>query len=155
MKGLTTPLLRWFQGSWLFVQVLGDLCVVSYWIDTLVLKTMGNTYATLLHQTFLFKGKPTHAQEVARRISGTIVGEMYAKSRHNKYPSQNLIPRITLFAICLSFSSPPLHLCRFIRPFSFASCRLLLVCPCVRSFVLPLWLVLLSLLVLLIMKFLI
>ena len=58
-KGLTTPLSRWLQGSWLFVQVLGDLCVVSYWIDTLVLKTEGNTYGTLLHHPFLFKGKPT------------------------------------------------------------------------------------------------
>ena len=63
------------------------------------------------------------AQEVARRISGAIAGEIYAKpskvkSRHNKYPSQTLIPRITLFAICLSFSSPPLHPCRFIRPLS-------------------------------------
>ena len=28
-------------------------------------KTEGNTYATLLHHPFLFKGKPTHAQEVA------------------------------------------------------------------------------------------
>ena len=38
------------------------------------------------------------------------------KSRHTKYPSQTLIPRITLFAICLSFSSPPLHPCHFICP---------------------------------------
>ena len=28
------------------------------------------------------------------------------------------MPRITLFAICLSFSSPPIHPCRFIRPLS-------------------------------------
>ena len=28
-------------------------------------KTEGNTYATLLHHPFLFKGKPTHAKEVA------------------------------------------------------------------------------------------
>ena len=28
-------------------------------------KTEGNTYAALLHHPFLFKGKPTHAQEVA------------------------------------------------------------------------------------------
>ena len=92
------------------MQVLGDLCVVSYWIDTLVLKTEGNTYATLPHHPFLFKGKPTHAQEVARRISGAVAGEayakssqdlisqqlaisgavaweIYAKSRHTKYPS--------------------------------------------------------------------
>ena len=75
------PLLsRWLQGSWLFVKVLGDLCVVSYWIDTLVLKTEGNTYATLLHHPFLFKGKPMHAQEVARRISRAVAGEIYAKS---------------------------------------------------------------------------
>ena len=38
VKGLTTPLSRWLQGSYLFVQVLGDLRIVSYWIDTLVLK---------------------------------------------------------------------------------------------------------------------
>ena len=84
-------------------------------------KTEGNTYATLLHHPFLFKGKPTHAQEVARRISGAVGGESTHKSRHSKYPSQTFIPRITLFAICLSFSPPPLHLCHFIRPlFPFA-----------------------------------
>ena len=81
------------------------------------------------------------AQEVARRISGAVAREAapsqvkiwspanvrflaplpgrstpsQVKSRHTKYPSQTLIPRITLFAICLSFSSPPLHPCRFIR----------------------------------------
>ena len=50
-------------------------------------KTEGNTYATLLHHPFLFKGKPTHAQEVARRISGAVAGEAYTKS------SQDLISR--------------------------------------------------------------
>ena len=92
-------------------------------------KTEGNTYATLLHHPFLFKGKPTHAQEVARKISGAVVGEIYAKSRHTKYPSQTLLPRITLFAIFLSFSSPPLHPLPFLRP---SSVRLfcLLVLPC-------------------------
>ena len=38
VKGLTNPLSHWLQGSYLFVQVLGDLRVVSYWIDTLILK---------------------------------------------------------------------------------------------------------------------
>ena len=37
-EGLTTPLSRWLQGSYLFVQVQGDLRVTSYCIDTLVLK---------------------------------------------------------------------------------------------------------------------
>ena len=32
-----------------------DLRVVSYWIDTLVLKTEGNTFATVLCHPFLFK----------------------------------------------------------------------------------------------------
>ena len=38
VNGMTTPLSCWLQGSYLFVQVLGDLRVVSYWISTLVLK---------------------------------------------------------------------------------------------------------------------
>ena len=41
---------------WLMRRLLVD--------DTLVLKTEGNTYATLLHHPFLCKGKPTQAQEV-------------------------------------------------------------------------------------------
>ncbi len=51
----------------MFVQVLGDLCVVSYWIDTLVLKTEGNTYATLLHHPFLFKGKTNASSRSSRK----------------------------------------------------------------------------------------
>ena len=91
-------------------------------------KTEGNTYATLLHHPFLLKGKATHAQEVARRISGTVAGESTHKSRHTKYPSHTLIPRIKLFAICLSFSSPPLHPCRFIYPLSLYTPSLFSVC---------------------------
>ena len=48
----------------------------------MVLKTEGNTYATLLHHPLLFKEKTTQAQEVARRISGAVAGEICAnKSR--------------------------------------------------------------------------
>ena len=68
---------KWPEGSdnpfialvvrFLFVCVgAWEFCGASYWIDTLVLKTEGNTNGTLLHHPFLFKGKPTHAQEVAR-----------------------------------------------------------------------------------------
>jgi hypothetical protein len=57
VKGLTTPLSRWVQVVWLFVQVFGDLWVVSYWIDTLVLKLREILISTLLHHPFLFKGK--------------------------------------------------------------------------------------------------
>ena len=74
------------------MQVLGDLCVVSYWIDTLVLKTEGNTYATVLHHPFLYKGKPTQAQDIARRISGAIAGEIYAQVKTYQVPITNSSP---------------------------------------------------------------
>ena len=78
VKGLTTPLSRWLQGSYFFVKVQGNLHVTSYWIDTLVFKNRVNTYATLLHHPFLFMGKPTHAQ-VARRVSGAVARDIYAQ----------------------------------------------------------------------------
>ena len=125
----------------MFVQVLGDLCVFSYWIDTLVLKTEGNTCATLLHHPFLFKGKPTHAQEVARRIFGTVAGEIYAKSRHTKYPSQLL--SLTLHYLPFASHFPLPHFTKFVvlfASFSFVvSCR---VCFCVQPCLLLLWIVL-------------
>ena len=58
------------------------------------------------------------AQVVARRISGAVAGEVFAQVKTYQYPSQTFLPRITLFATCLSFSSPSLHPCRFIRPLS-------------------------------------
>ena len=68
------------------MQVLGGLCVISYWIDTLVLKTEGNTYATLLHHPFLFKGKATHAQEVAcTMLYGLEPGLQNVLKRHGAY----------------------------------------------------------------------
>ena len=64
-EGIDNPFIA-LVARFLFVCVgTRDLRVASYWIDTLVLKNEGNTYATLLHHPFLFKGKPTHAQEVA------------------------------------------------------------------------------------------
>ena len=57
VKGLTTPLSRWVQVGVCLCRYSVACCVVSYWIDTLVLKTEGNTYSTLLHHPFLFKGK--------------------------------------------------------------------------------------------------
>ena len=57
VKGLTTPLSRCLQVGVCLCRYSVACCVVSYWIDTLVLKTEGNTYAPLLHHPFLFKGK--------------------------------------------------------------------------------------------------
>ena len=64
----------------------------------MVLKTEGNTYATLLHHPFLFKGKPTHAQEVARRISGAVAGEAYTKSSQDSISRQRVISGAVYFA---------------------------------------------------------
>ena len=73
-EGIDDPFIA-LVARFLFVCVgTRDLRVVSYWIDTLVLKTEGNTYATLQHHPFLFKGKPTHAQEVAEILSSDFHG---------------------------------------------------------------------------------
>ena len=80
-------------------------------------KTEGNTYSTLPHHPLLFWEIQRSAQEVARRISSAVAGESVQKSTY-QVPITIPISCITLFAICLSFSSPPLHPCRFIRPLS-------------------------------------
>ena len=86
VKGLTTPLSRW-------VQLVDCLCryLVTFALSPTGLipwfSKLREILTPLLHHPFLFKGKPTHAQEVARRISGAVAGEIYAKSSHTKYPS--------------------------------------------------------------------
>ena len=118
-------------------------------------KTEGNTYTTLLHHPFLFKGKLMQfsrgskkdfwrrcrggLRKVKSRFGLPTTSDFWRrcrgglrKSQHTKYPSQTHLPRITLFAICLSFSSPPLHPCRFIRPlFSVRLFFACLLCACV------------------------
>ena len=104
-------------------------------------KTEGNTYATLMNHPFLFgenqpSAKRGSKKDFWRRCRGGLrkVKSRFGlpttsdfwrrcrgglrKSQHTKYPSHTLISCITLFAIFLSFSSPPLHRCRFIRPLS-------------------------------------
>ena len=66
-EGIDNPFIA-LVARFLFVCVgTRDLHVVSYWIDTLVLKTEGNTYATLLHHPFLFKGKPTQCSRGSKK----------------------------------------------------------------------------------------
>ena len=62
--------------------------MASYWIDTLVLKNWGEIL-TLLYCITLSSSRENQrsAQEVARRISGAVAGEAYAKS------SQDLLSR--------------------------------------------------------------
>ena len=56
-----------------------DSCVVSYWIDTLVLKNWGKYLRYCAASPFPLRGNTTQAREVARRISGAVAGEAYAK----------------------------------------------------------------------------
>ena len=81
------------------------------------------------HHPFLFKGKPTQAQEVARRIFGAVAGEIYAQVKTyqvpitNSYPSHYIIchfplPHFTLavlFALALSILPLFLYLPHFAR----------------------------------------
>ena len=55
-EGINNPFCE-LQGSWLFVQVLGDLRVVSYWIDTLVLKNQGKYLRWFAASPFPLQGK--------------------------------------------------------------------------------------------------
>ena len=151
VKGLTTPkrvgcvellflcryeglarslLLDWYLGSQKPREILMLLCYI-------ILSSSGKSNA--------------NAQEVARRISGAVPRESAQKSTY-QVPVTIPISRITLFAIFLSFSYPPLHPCRFIRPlfhnlllllffclpfsrFPFVcSCVSLLACRSVKSF---------------------
>ena len=57
VKGLTTPLSRWLQGSWLFVpstRWLACSLLLDWYLGS---QNWGNTYTTLLLHPFLFKGK--------------------------------------------------------------------------------------------------
>ena len=55
-------------------------------------KTEGNTYATIATSPFPLQGKPTQAQDVANRISGTVVGEVFAQVKTYQVPITNPSP---------------------------------------------------------------
>ena len=89
VKGWTTPLSCWLQGSWLFVQVLGDLRVVSYWIDTLNLKNWGKYLRYFAASPFPLQGK-TNAwsrgskKDFWRRRRGDLCSSQGIPSTHHK-----------------------------------------------------------------------
>ena len=159
-RQLTTPLSRWLQGSWLFVQVLGDLHVISYWIDTLVLKNWGKYLCYFAASPFPLQGKTSacsrgskkdsgavageicakSSQDLISRqlaISGAVAGEIYAQVKTYQVPIINSSP--SHYIIChspLVFLSPTSktifeNLCLFFALLPFASFHLLLVCLCV------------------------
>ena len=100
-------------------------------------KTEGNTYATLLHHPFLFEENQRSAQEVARRISGAVAGEVFAQVKTYQVPMTNSspshlhylpfasrfpLPHFTL-AVLLALSFP-------FTSFSLASCSLVCWIAC-------------------------
>ena len=92
---LRSLLLDWYLGSQKLREILTLLCSI-----TLSYSRKTNTSSRRSKKDFL------------RRCRGGLRSTQDLPSTHNKLISL----AFTLFAICLSFSSPPLHHCRFIRP---------------------------------------
>ena len=55
-------------------------------------KTEGNTYTTIAASPFPLQGKPTQAQDMARRISGAVAGEVFAQVKTYQVPITNSSP---------------------------------------------------------------
>ena len=125
-------LLDWYLGSQKLREILTLLCCI-----TLSSSRKTNARSRGSKKDFWRRSRGDSSQvkiwcPVNKPFLAPLPGTYTHKSRHTKYPPQTLIPRITLFAICLLFSSPPLHPCHFIRPlFPFA------FFPCVSFFVFP------------------
>ena len=130
-----------------------DSRVASYWIDTLVLKTEGNTYATLLHHHFLFKGKPTQCSRGSKKdfwrrcrgdshqvksrfdsqqqaISGAVAGESTQKSTYQVPITNPYLPHYIIFHLPLVFLSPTSPL-PFYSPLFRSPSFACLLCDCV------------------------
>ena len=69
-----------------------DFWGASYWIDTLVLKNWGEYLRYYAASPFPLQGKPTQAQDVARRISGAVAGEVFAQVKTYQVPITNPSP---------------------------------------------------------------
>ena len=134
----------------LFVCVgVRDSCVASYWIDTLVLKNWGKYLRYFAASPFPLQAKPTQAQDIARRISGAVAGEVFTQVKTYQVPITNPSPSHLHY---LPFAS------RFPLPHFTLAVLFALSFPISSLFRLPfvcssLWLVLLLSLILPIMKF--
>ena len=108
-EGIDNPFIALVARFLLVCAGTRDLCVVSYWIDTLVLKNWGKYLRYFAASPPPLRGKPTQAWDVARRISGAVAGEAYAKvnitsTHHNPYLSHYIIFHLSL--VFLSPTSP-------------------------------------------------
>ena len=82
---------------------------------------------------FPLQGKPTQAQDVARRISGAVAGEVFAQVKTYQVPITNpLSPTLHYFPFASRFPLPHFTLAvLFTLSFCSPPFRLLLVCLCV------------------------
>mgnify|MGYP005842713859 CR=1 FL=1 len=140
MKGLTTPLSRWLQVCVCLCRYSVACCVVSYWIDSLFLKTEGNTYATLLHHPFLFKRKTNACsrgskKDLWRHYRGDLrQAKTYQVPIINSHPLHYIIRHLPLIFLSPTSKTIFENLCLFIFP-SFVRCYVCL-CSHVRSILL-------------------
>ena len=109
-EGLTTPLFTSGCKYLLFVcrSCLRAIAWFSYWFDNLGLITKGNTYLCCAASSLPLWGNTDIVQANIKRNFWRRCGE--TSSTSTRFLITNLISsQFTLFSICLSFSSPPLH----------------------------------------------
>ena len=91
VKGLTTPLLRWLRVVVCLCRCVGLLrsLLLDWYLGSQKLREI---LTLLLLHHFPLQGKPTQAQDVARRISGTVAGEVFAQVKTYQVPITNSSP---------------------------------------------------------------
>ena len=118
VKGLTTPNCVGCVELFVLCRYEGLACSLLLDWYLWFSKTEGNTYATLLHHPFLFRENQRSAQEVARRISSVVAGEVYAKVDIPSTHHIPLSPTLHYLPFASRFPLPPIHPFRFIHPLS-------------------------------------
>ena len=118
VKGLTTPN-RVGCKELLFCVGTRDLCVVSYWIDTLVLKNWGKYLRYFAASSSPLRGNPTQCSRGSKKnFWHRCRGGSRKQVNHTKYPSQSLSLALHYLPFASLIPLPPIHPCRFIRPLS-------------------------------------
>ena len=99
-------------------------------------KTEGNTYATIAASPFPLQGKPTQAQDVARRIFGAVAGEVFAQVKTYQVPITNPSPlHLHYLPFASHFPLPRFILAILFAPLlfdlMFACVSMCLLCACI------------------------
>ena len=128
-EGIYNPFIALVASS-LFVCVgAWYLWGASYWIDTLVLKNWGKYLCYSAASPFPLQGKPTQAQDIARRISGAVAGEVFAQVKTYQVPITNPSPsHLHYFPFASRFPLPHFTL-PFYSPSLSQSSLLSFACP--------------------------